>query len=104
MDLSILPVVSRCRSDRAPRPVTSSRLSGVMSYIATEVRVRQASAAAIGEWNWADHASRCGRTHSGGRSCSRPALASYQCGTSHPRLSREDRAEFLVPDMERADP
>ena len=47
-------------------PEISSRLSGVMSYIATDVRVRQASAAAIGEWNRAAHASRAGGTHSGG--------------------------------------
>ena len=48
-DLSILPVVRRCSSGSAPFPVISSRLSGVMSYIATDVRVRHASAAAMGE-------------------------------------------------------
>ena len=87
-DLSILPVVSRCSSASAPGPLTSSRFSGVMSYIATAVRVFQASAAAMGEWNIAAHASRAGGCHSAGSPSTSSALASNQCGRSQPALSR----------------
>ena len=48
-DLSTLPVVSRCRKAAAPGPVTSRRLSAVMSYIATVSRVAWASAPTIGD-------------------------------------------------------
>ena len=51
--LAMLPVLSRCSRAKAPGPETSSRFSGVMSYMATAVRVFQASAAEIGEWNFA---------------------------------------------------
>ena len=60
-----------------------------MSYIATAVRVRHASAAAMGEWNIAAHASRAGGCHSAGSSSTRAALASYQCGRSQPPASRK---------------
>ena len=60
-----------------------------MSYSATASRVRHASAAAIGEWNRADQASRSGGVQSGGSSANSGALASYHCGRSHPALSRK---------------
>ncbi len=60
-----------------------------MSYIATASRVRHASTAAIGEWNRADQASRCGGVHSAGRSASSAAFASYHCGRSQPAPSRK---------------
>ena len=62
--LAMSAVVSSCSSFRAPGPETSRRLSGVMSYMATAVRVFQASAAAIGELNIPDQASRAGGCHS----------------------------------------
>ena len=60
-----------------------------MSYIATAVRVRHASTAAMGEWNCALHASREGGIHAGGRSATSGALAWYQCGRSQPPASRK---------------
>lgn len=48
-DLSTLPVESRWRKAAAPRPVTSRRLSAVMSYIATVSRVVWASAPTMGD-------------------------------------------------------
>ena len=59
-----------------------------MSYIATAVRVRHASAATIGESNIPDQGSRATGAHSGGRSATSGALASYQCGRSQPWDSR----------------
>ena len=75
-----------------------------MSYMATAVRVFHASTAAIGEWNCAAQASRAGGTHSAGRSSTRAAFASYQCGRSQPPPSRKNGAELLLPGVERADP
>ncbi len=66
------------QESQAPGPETSSRLSGVMSYMATAVRVFQASTAAIGEWNICDQASRAGGRQSVGRSLSKRALDSNQ--------------------------
>ena len=76
--LDMSPVVSSCSSFRAPGPETSRRLSGVMSYMATAVRVFQASAAAMGELNMPDQASRAGGCQSSGISLRRSALASNQ--------------------------
>ena len=60
-----------------------------MSYIATAVRVRQASAAAIGEWNMRRPVVTGRRLPLGWAGLStRAALASNQCGRSQPGLSR----------------
>ncbi|MNL67559.1 hypothetical protein D3C87_1921550 [compost metagenome] len=83
------PVVSSCSNFKAPGPETSRRFSGVMSYMATAVRVFQASAAAMGELNIPDHASRAGGCQSSGISLRSSALASNQYGRSHPAPSRK---------------
>ncbi|BAS12458.1 hypothetical protein AHiyo8_07610 [Arthrobacter sp. Hiyo8] len=71
-------MVSSWSSLSAPGPETSRRFSGVMSYMATAVRVFHASAAAMGELNIPDQASRAGGCHSAGISFSSSALASNQ--------------------------
>ena len=94
-DLSIFPVVSRWSRASAPGPLTSRRFSGVMSYIATASRVRHASAAAIGEWNRADQASRAAASIGG--------QVGQQCGVGLVPVRpfpagalQEDRAELLL--------
>ncbi len=84
-DLATLPVHSRSRNSPAPRPLTSSRLRAVMSYIATVSRVVWASAATMGDQYRA--AQSLGVTME--RPSTRPALASYHWGRSQPFASRK---------------
>jgi hypothetical protein len=48
-DFSTSPVETRCRNAAAPGPLTSSRLSAVMSYSATPSRDACASAPTMGD-------------------------------------------------------
>ena len=75
-----------CRNSSAPGPLTSSRFNGVMSNIATRLRVTSASAPADRRPEPARPlvARRAPRPTSG-----RSALASYQCGRSQPDASRK---------------
>ena len=71
--------------------------------MATAVRVRHASAAAMGEWNMPAQSSRAGGCHSAGNWSTNAALASNQCGRLPTRGLEEHRPEFLLPRVERAD-
>jgi hypothetical protein len=55
-----------------------------MSYIATDSRVACASAATIGDQYFAAQSLGVGMS----RPSTRPALAAYHCGRSHPEASR----------------
>ncbi len=76
----------RCRNSSAPGPLTSSRFNGVMSNIATRLRVTSASAPQIGDQYRLAHSPRPGTSATSGSD----ALASYQCGRSHPDASRKN--------------
>ena len=87
----------------APGPETSRRLSGVMSYMATAVRVFQASAAAMGELNIPDQASRAGDCHSSRHLLQQFRVGFEPVGAFPSAALQEESSQGLVAGVKRAD-
>ena len=79
-------VASRSNAPSAPAPAISNLANGVMSNIATRSRAATCSAATVGDHSRAAQPVRSAPLTVS--ESSKPSLASYHCGRSHPAFSK----------------